>query len=272
MSTFTSRDGISLHERTWSPEGAPRGTAVILHGYGEHIGRYEHVAKALVGTGLAVWGMDLRGHGSSGGVRGFCRSLDDHLDDAALLLDRAAGAPRFLVAHSFGALIAAMLLIKRAPRVDGLVLSAPFFGFAVKVPALKLWAGRAASMLVPTLALPTGVRGVDVSRDPAVQAQYDSDPLNNKNATSRWLTETEKAQATVLERAGSLTLPCFVFHGTADPLADIGRTEAVFARIASTDKTFTRYEGFRHEPFNEPEADRQRVLAAVTAWLGARLT
>src|SRR5689334_4454606 len=135
MSNFPASDGTSLFERVW-PTASPRGVVALLHGYGEHIGRYEHVAAAMNGAGFSVYGMDLRGHGQSGGARGFCRRFDEFVDDAGLLLSRArraaSGLPVFLVGHSFGGLIATRVAQRGAgrpnqpDRIDGMVLSSPF--------------------------------------------------------------------------------------------------------------------------------------------------
>src|SRR3989442_1224920 len=125
MSTFPASDGTPLHEVIWPAKGTPIGTVVLQHGYGEHIGRYEHVAAALNEAGWAVRGMDLRGHGQSSGVRGLCLRFGEYTDDLALLVGRARQAlpdkPIFLLGHSFGALTAAKYLLDRPSEIAGLI-------------------------------------------------------------------------------------------------------------------------------------------------------
>src|SRR5262245_5086694 len=111
MSTFASRDGTTLHELTW-PASTPRGAVAIIHGYGEHIGRYDQVGKALAARGLTVRGIDFRGHGQSSGARGHIQRFDEYLDDLAALAARCPERPLFLLAHSMGGLVAAEYLLK----------------------------------------------------------------------------------------------------------------------------------------------------------------
>ena len=271
MSQLTSRDGTRLHSRTWSPTAAPRGSILLVHGYGEHIGRYDHVGEALVGAGFQVLGLDLRGHGKSDGRRGFIRRFDDYLDDVAALATAAAASPRphFLVGHSLGGLVALHYALQHSDQLDGLVLSSPYLRLRFPVPKSKVLIGRLASRILPTLALPTGLRGSDVTRDPEMQRLYDSDPLNNKIATSRWFTEATAAQEALPGLLGALKLPLLVLQGAADAVADPAGTEAAYQVVEAKDKTLHLLEGQAHEIFNEPLADRTRTLGLLTAWLVA---
>jgi alpha-beta hydrolase superfamily lysophospholipase len=273
MAFFQSTDGTQLHEEVWLPQnGQAQALVVIVHGYGEHIGRYEQTARELTRAGLRVHGYDQRGHGQSGGVRGFCRRFDEFLTDLGQILHRARAAgdlPLFQLGPSFGGLVAAHYALGHASELRGLILTSPFFGLALKVPPAKIFAGKIASRLVPTLALPSGLKGSDVSRDPEVGAAYDRDPLNNKNATARWFTETSAAQDSLFARASELRLPTLVMQGEADRIADARRTQAVFERIGSADKTFHMLTGQFHEVLNELPADRQKTLADIISWIAA---
>jgi alpha-beta hydrolase superfamily lysophospholipase len=274
MTTFAAKDGTSIFEKVWPAKGTPIGTVVLVHGYGEHIQRYEHVAAALNEAGWAVRGSDLRGHGQSGGVRGYCNRFDEYLDDLELLLERAQkdlpGKPVFIVCHSFGAVVAGEYLLKRSAPIAGLVVSSPFYKLKLEVPAVKKIAGKMMSAIYGKMALPSGLKGADVSRDPDIIAIYDRDPLNNKTATARWFTENEAAQADILQRAPELKLPCLFLVGGADKIADPRRAEEVFAKVGSADKTLHVLQGQYHEIFNEIMDERKKTLAMLTSWLKDR--
>ncbi len=271
MSFFQSRDGTQLHERAWPAQGQPHAVVVIVHGYGEHIGRYDATARALGDAGFTVRGFDLRGHGQSGGVRGHCKRFGEYLEDLDAEVVRARGEnlPLFLLGHSFGGLIASQWALAHPDGLTGLALTSPFFGLALGVPAAKVLAGKIASKIYPSLALPSGLKGVDVSRDPEIQALYDSDPLNNKNATARWFTEASAAQVDLEARAPQLTVPVLMIAGGADGIASPKQAKVVFDRFGPRDKTFHLLDGQRHEVLNELPADRKKTVQEIAEWLRA---
>jgi alpha-beta hydrolase superfamily lysophospholipase len=271
MSFFQSQDGTQLHERVWPVDGRALAVVLIVHGYGEHIGRYDQTARDLNQSGFQVRGFDLRGHGQSGGARGHCLRFGEYLEDleAAVVRARAEGMPLYLLGHSFGALISSHYAMDHANQLAGLVLTSPFFALALPVPAPKVWAGKLFSKLLPTLALPTGLKGTDVSRDPDVQRLYDSDPLNNKKATARWFTESQEAQVTLLQRASRMTLPLLMVAGGADPVAAAPHARVVFDHFGATDKTLRMLDGQLHEVLNELPEDRQKTIREIAEWLRA---
>jgi alpha-beta hydrolase superfamily lysophospholipase len=271
MSFFQSRDGTQLHEETWPATGKPTAAVVIIHGYGEHIGRYDETGRALAAAGFSVRGLDLRGHGQSGGVRGFCNRFDEYLDDVDAIVTRARaeGLPVFILAHSFGALVAPHYVLRHPTNVAGLVLTSPFWKLALAVPPLKVLAGKIASTVYPKLALPAGLKGADVARDPEIAAKYDVDPLNNKNATARWFTESSAAQESLLARAPELTVPTLLVVGEADKVAAAPQARVVFERLGAKDKTLRMLAGQYHEVLNEPKETRQKTVAEIAEWLRA---
>jgi alpha-beta hydrolase superfamily lysophospholipase len=298
--SITSADGTPLRADYYVGQepARRRGVIVVVHGYCEHRGRYVHVAEHLVRHGYAVLVGDLRGHGESGGERGFIRRFGDYVDDVSALLAEAqrvysaqpeSGAKEgsggavavsepggdaaqmpILLGHSMGGLVVLEYVLAHAGAVRAIALSSPFLGIKLRVPAWKRALGLAASLLHPTLRLPNGINPADVSHDPGICQAYASDPLITHEATARWFTETLSAQADVKMRAGRVRTPTLFLEAGDDRIVDSAASQAVFSRIGSSDKTLNVYPGLFHEIFNEAESDRQRVLTDLTTWLQDR--
>jgi alpha-beta hydrolase superfamily lysophospholipase len=269
---FAARDGQQLYHEVWPATGEPRATVVMVHGYGEHCGRYQNPVGALRPRGFEVFAFDYRGHGQAGGRRGHIDHFAEYLDDLDRAIELARGRgrrPLFLVGHSLGGLIAARFVIERGKDLAGLVLSSPFMGLKLKLPAAKVAVGKVASRWVPRLTLKNDLDVRALSRDPAVGEAYARDRFVHRVATARWFTETQTAQARCREEARAITLPVLVYAGDADAIADPDATRAVYERIASKDKTLTMYPGGYHELMNDTCKDE--VLAKLGAWLEAHL-
>lgn len=255
------------------PEGA-RAAVLLLHGYGEHGGRYRRVIERWARKKLATAVPDLRGHGWSAGVRGYCDRFSDFHEDVddmiAVLRERAPGVPLFGFGHSFGGLIAATYALGHPGAFQGIVLSSPYFGLALQVPGAKKLAGQIASHLLPKLALPSGLQGKDLTHDETIARLYDTDPLVNKGATARWFTESSTAQRDLLARAAQIRTPIVVFQGGADRVASPAAARAVFDRLGSADKKFDERNGLFHEILNEPDVGME-IADEMADWILAHV-
>jgi alpha-beta hydrolase superfamily lysophospholipase len=264
----TETPGPALYfHATWPPE--PRVVVGLLHGYAEHGARYAHVADAWAERGIATVALDLRGHGKAEGRRGHCDRFEEFLADAAelrhLVSQRAPDLPALLFGHSFGGLVAASVVLAEPKPWRALALSAPFLGVATPVPLAKRLAGKLATRIAPTLAIPTGLSGKDVTHDRERARAYDEDPLVFKTATARWFSETEAAQDLAIARAPSLAIPLLVVAGLSDPIASVPRARAFFDAAGSFDKTWDGREGLLHEVLNEVEW--RSVADRFAAWI-----
>jgi lysophospholipase len=244
---------------------------VLVHGFGEHVGRYRHLAQWLSARQVGVVATDLRGHGHSAGRRSFIESYDDYLHDVSASVQFASklfvNLPIVIVGHSMGGLIAALFSQTPSHGVAGLALSSPAFGFAVQVPLVKRAAGHLMSRIWPTLALPAGVPSGKLSHDQAVVAAYDADPLVNKVATARWYTASLKAQQDALLGAHRIRIPTLLLCAGNDEVASTSAAQLVFERLGSVQKRIEILEGFYHEIFNELERDKAYTL--LGDWLDA---
>lgn len=271
--TCLTADGLELaawHASPGSGSGEVLGRVWLLHGYAEHSGRYRHVAEALVSAGFEVWRLDWRGHGESQGPRGYCSRFSDYaLDLDALNAESPIDAlPRFIVAHSMGALAAVRWLQGRNVsdlRVKGFVLSSPFFALKLAVPAWKKGLAGLLSGALPKLALANELKAADLMRDGAMQAAWAADEKILHKVPTRWFTEALQAQEALMNEAARVNLPLIVHHGEDDPVANPAASKTFVDAVSSGDKAWRGWPGLRHEIFNEPE--RAEVFAEIVTWL-----
>ncbi len=267
--SLTTPDGTRLHEYAWLPDGEPKAAVVLVHGINEHASRYARLADDLNRHGYAVHAIDLRGHGRSDGPRAMVRAFDLYLDDVQLLLARVAashsGKPIFLLGHSMGGTIAALLAIERSPNLRGLILSAPAVVIAGGLfPVLRRFAALASAVWPTLRVVRMGCRFI--SRDPAVVEAFRNDPLvYHGRFPVRTGNEILRAAKQVQLDAARLTLPLLVLHGTGDFVTDPRGSRLLIARAGSPDKTLRLYSGLYHEVLSEPE--RAQVVADLAAWL-----
>jgi alpha-beta hydrolase superfamily lysophospholipase len=261
-------DGLQLHFEGWQPDGETRAVVCLVHGLGEHCGRYAHVGAAMAQAGYALMGADLRGHGRSGGQRGHTPSYDALMDDIGLLLEEAdgryPGLPRFLYGHSLGGNLVLNYALRRRPAILGVVASGPALRLAFDPPAVKLAIGRALDRIWPTFTQPNGLDRSGLSHDPQVVRAYGSDPLVHDRITGRLALGMLTAGQWALDHASEFQLPLLIFHGGADRLtAPSGSQE--FAGKVATDCTLKLWDGLYHETHNELQKDE--VLAFTIGWL-----
>jgi alpha-beta hydrolase superfamily lysophospholipase len=270
---FEGADGIRLFERTWRPADKPKGAVIVVHGYAEHSGRYDHVGTSLAGAGYAVHAYDQRGHGRSDGARAIVRSMDEFLDDVDVFVARvaarySAGVPTFLLGHSMGGGIVALHAIERRPAVRGLLLSGATVAGSERL-GLRGWLIATLGRLLPRFPL-IKLDAATVSRDPEVVRLYDTDPLNYRGRMKAGLVRALFLGGQRIARgAPSIDYPLLIMHGADDALVPSDASKRLFDAVASDDKTLKLYDGLYHEIFNEPERDA--VLADVVAWLESRV-
>lgn len=267
----TARDGTRIHWDRYTPPH-PRSTVMVLHGAGDHSGRYAGVTAALVRAGHQVALLDFRGHGRSGGKRWFVERFEDYLDDldafAAHVRAGREGRRLFVVAHSQGGHIAAHWALDGGREVDGVVLSAPFFAMAFHPPKVKVWASLLLGRLIPHLPVPAGLPLSQLTSDPEMQAWTDADPLYLRKLTPGWFVASSRAQEALRGRMSAFDRPLLVLLGTGDRIADPGAGRAFAAAVRSADRQVVEYPGLQHEVMNERARDE--VIGDVVRWIGER--
>jgi alpha-beta hydrolase superfamily lysophospholipase len=277
MHALSTHDGVPLHLRNWSVAGAARGTVLIVHGLGEHIGRYERVAAQLNACAWHVEGYDQRGHGSSGGARGAIAQPDSLLRDLGLVIDavrESRAGTLVLLGHSMGGLVAGRYVAEAlAPRpadwsrpVDALVMSSPALdpGMNILQKALLALLGG----LAPALAVNNGLKPAWISRDEAVVKAYRADPLVHDRITPRLVRFIVDGGVLVRAAAARWALPTLLLWAGADRCVAPAGSAAFAAAADPRVLTHKCYRGLWHEIFNEPEG--AQVQADLTRWLAAQ--
>jgi alpha-beta hydrolase superfamily lysophospholipase len=272
-------DGTATFVRTWPlPDGvARRGSIVLVHGLGEHSGRYGHVADRLTALGLEARGYDLRGHGRSEGARGSIPHDDALLEDLRAVFDdadrrgRAAGddAAPLLLGHSLGGTIAAAATARGHVAPRALVLSSPALALHLSRPRAAVLS--IARRVIPDRPLPNELPVEKLSHDPAEVAAYRADELVHDRITPRMFGFLADAGATVRRGAG-LTVPTLLLAAGDDGIVAARGSRELAAGLAPGIGTVHLYEGLYHELFNEREPDRTRVLDDLTGWLERQLS
>ncbi len=269
---FTSTDGLNIYYQAWLPDEPQRGLLVIVHGLGEHGGRYPRVVEKLVPAGFALYAMDNRGHGRSGGKRGYISAWKDFRRDlgqfVSLVRRRHPETPLFLMGHSLGGLIALDYALHHPEGLRGVVASAP----AVRnkgISPLLMAAARVLSYLAPAMTIQTGLEAAAISREAQVVQEYLDDPLVHGLGTPRLARESEKAMDWVNAHADQWRLPLLVLHGEADRLVPIEGSRAFFEAAPVKDKRFIAYPEGYHESHND--LHHEQAVGDILAWLEAHL-
>lgn len=258
-------DGGAQLVRDWDPTGTIKADVVLIHGLGEHSGRYARTGSLLAEAGYRVRSFDLLGCGASSGERADIARWSLFLDQVEGNLDavRTKGRPLILMGHSMGGLIALDYALSERPSPDLLILSSPALAGGKRwqrsiVPFL--------ARLFPTLLLPTKITGDQLSRDPRVGEAYFRDPLVQTRASTRLGASILATQHRLLAGLGKLNIPTFVIHGGEDALVPTGASEPLAAVEGLVRKVFP---DLRHETTNEPEGPE--VVAHIIEWIESKL-
>jgi alpha-beta hydrolase superfamily lysophospholipase len=271
---LSGADGRALFAQRWLPDGAPRGVLVIVHGLKDHSDRYAPLVARVTAAGFAVYALDLRGHGRSSGARVDVGAFDDYVEDANRLLaiaqEQQPGLPTFVFGHSMGGVIVATLAETRRPAIQGVILSAPALGIDAPAFVAGLLGGLGSVPGLRRLAL-FEPKSAQFSSDREVVDDMNRDPLiHNAKAPVHTPAALLGAAGRAWDRAGALTVPIVILHGTADVLTAPASSRAFLRRVGTPDHTLKLYAGAWHDLVHEPQGDQ--IASDVIAWMEARFT
>lgn len=265
--TFEGYGGLELFYQRWLPEGEHKAVLAIVHGFGEHSGRYGNVVNWFVPKGYAAYGFDLRGHGRSPGPRGYINEWAEYRQDVRLFLElvhaQEPERPVFLLGHSMGGLIVLEYALHYPEGLSGVVASGPVLAQAGVSPLLMMMS-KLLSSIMPRLTLNTKLDAAAISRDQAVVKAYVNDPLVHSLGTPRLGTALTAAVEWTQAHAAEFQVPCLILHGSADRLAPPEGSRIFYKEMTLADKERQVYEGYFHEVYND--LGKEKPLAAVEAW------
>lgn len=265
---FSGAHQLELVYKRWQPDSEPVAVLAVVHGFGEHSGRYNYLVDFLVGRGYAVYAFDQRGHGRSPGARGHINRWSDYRADVEAYLKliggQNPGLPRFLLGHSLGGLVVADYVLRAPVGLNGIILSSPLLAEANLSPLL-IFLSRVLSLVYPAFAIDTKLNVNTISRDPLEVKRYAEDPLLHTTASARLGTEVAQTMTWVHAHAADWKLPLLLYYGTNDQLVPTEGSRRFFAAVGVKDKTRLEYPGGFHESHND--LHRAQVFADVARWL-----
>ena len=260
---WTAADGLQIAARRWIVTPA-RATVLLVHGIGDHSGRFEYVADTLNDAGFSVLASDLRGHGRSGGQRGFIKNFETLVRDLDQSLEKARelspDGPCFIFGQSLGALLVILYVLKRQPAIEGLIALSPALQIAMPAPAWKVSLGRVLRTVLPRISLDSGLDVDELSDDPQVAARIRADRYRHRRITPEAYFGMLEAAAWCLEHAQQLQCPALIMHGRQDRITD-PRGSMEFAKRCDCCQ-LELWDNGKHELHNM--TNRDQVLAMVT--------
>ncbi|MGA2614642.1 MAG: lysophospholipase [Spirochaetia bacterium] len=266
--SWKAKDGLEMFAQSWAPDARPRAVIALVHGLGEHSGRYPLLVERLPGAGYAINAYDLRGHGRTGGPRLYASSFEVLMEDIERHIDqtrlRFPGVPLFLYGHSLGGEQVLYYVLRRSPSLHGVIATSPLLAPGTPVSPFKVAVSKLLSRIIPSVIITTKVPWESLSGDPAVIELTKKDPLYQEGISVRMGVELLRAGEWIRSQT-TFPLPLLVMQGTADRHVDPKKT-IQFSQGLTGDVTLKVWEGGHHELHND--LGREKVADLILDWLG----
>ncbi|MCU0447076.1 MAG: lysophospholipase [Microscillaceae bacterium] len=270
--SWQSPDKLTFFGQKWQPQTPPKAVIAIVHGMGEHSGRYSYWVDFLLQNSYAVMGFDHRGHGKSEGQRGHTPNYERLLSDVEEFLRQVKIAfpdlPVFLFGHSMGGNVVLNYVLRRNPLLKGVIVSGAWLKLGFVPPAWQVGLAKVVNYIYPQLTQPTNLEVEAISRDAQEVEKYKNDPLVHGKTTPRFFLEGSAAAEWALSNAANFSLPLLLYHGGADRLTSPEGSKLFAQKVKPEYLTFKIWEDAYHELHND--LDRAQVFAWILAWLESR--
>jgi alpha-beta hydrolase superfamily lysophospholipase len=269
---WNTPDNKSLFAQCWKPDKAAGTTILMVHGLGEHSGRYAHWAELFAGQGINFMSFDLRGHGKSAGRRGHAKSMNILLDDLDMVIDKTKelfpDTRLVLYGNSMGGNLVLNHIIHRNRSISGLVVTSPWLKLVKEPSPVLLATASIANKFLPSLTLPNGLKAEDLSHDPKVVKEYTTDPLNHNKISFRLFHEIYHGGYHALRNVYKINYPFLLMHGSEDKITSPKASENYV--MNTTSRTHLKlWEGQYHELHNE--LIYKEVFEYIMDWLKKQL-
>ena len=269
--TVKSVGGLGIFVRSWEPSIAPRALVVICHGFNSHSGYYAWTGQQLAAKGFAVYALDLRGRGRSGGERYYVEKVSDYVHDVATVVtlakSRFRGLATFLVGHSAGAVASCIYTLEHQGELAGLISES--IALQVPAPDFAIAALKGLSHLAPHAPV-LRLKVEDFSRDPSVVRAMNDDPfIADETQPTLTIAELARADDRLEREFPHITLPVLILHGSEDKATKPSGSQFFYDTTGSRDKTLKLYAGYYHDLLND--VGKETVLADIIAWIEARV-
>ena len=271
--SLTPSEGEKIHAQKWLADSS-KAIVVLVHGLGEHIGRYEHVAKFFNENRISLYGFDHRGHGKSTGKRGHIASNEQFMTDIDSMINVAKSEnpekPLFLYGHSLGGNMVLFYALQKKPSINGIICTSPSLGIGEIIPAGKLVAAKILKVLLPSLTMNNGLDVSNLSHDQQVITAYKEDPLVHPMISAKLAMDMFAIGDWVIQHAENFPLPLLLLAGSDDHIISLGKVEQFAKNVPEKLINFEIFPNFFHELHNDFE--KEKVLRLIVDWITEKLS
>ena len=271
---IVASDGLSLFYQ-WQRAESAKAVILIVHGVGEHIGRYRWLENWFCEQGFICYGYDHRGHGLSEGSRVHVENFSQYAEDLQRVLEevrkKEPGLPIFLFSHSMGTVVALMHAISHHDAVQGIILSSCAIRLGAGMPAWAIKFVHLIASKIPRFRVPTFIKETDLSHDSDIINEYRHDKLVHHSITLNWLVSFQEAQAEIVTNSKGIGVPLLFLHSKSDRVTSVRGARQLYESIGSSDKTFFEFDAMGHELHNEVIPKREEFLQKIVKWCNKRL-